>query len=256
MRRVDPSHLPYGVSPSPCSVIRSTVGERPRRQGDPVSNRARRVLLAVLLVAAAAVWFSPLRAHFTGTEIRGTIESVRAAWYAPLLLMALYAAGCVFAVPASLFIIAAGAIWGWVLGGTFAMAGGMLGAMATFFVGRLLGGGSPERHGRARQLLDRHVRDAGFRSLLIVRLLPILPFAALNYGAGVARINGWTFFFSTLLGLIPSNYVFAWSADEIFNGSLSGEDVLLRLFAVAAVSIGAVAVPALAARAVRRAAGV
>ena len=139
-----------------------------------MQNRARFLLLAVLLVAGAAVWFSPLRAHLTRDEIRGAVESVRAAWYAPLLLIAMYAVGCVFAVPASLFIIAAGAIWGWMLGGTFAMAGGLLGAAASFFVGRWLGGGLPERHGRARLLLDRHLRGASFRSLLIVRLLPSL----------------------------------------------------------------------------------
>ena len=73
-------------------------------------NRARFVLPAILLAAAAVVWFSPLREHLTRDEIRGAVESVRAAWYAPLLLIAMYAAGCVFAVPASLFIIAAVAI--------------------------------------------------------------------------------------------------------------------------------------------------
>lgn len=212
-------------------------------------NRVRFPLLAVLVVAAAVVWFSPLREHLTRDEIRNAVESVRAAWYAPLLLIVMYAVGCVFAVPASLFIIAAGAIWGWVIGGTFAMAGGLLGAMATFFVGRLLGGELPERHGRARRLLDKHLRGASFRSLLIVRLLPIFPFAALNYGAGIARVNTTAFVFSTLLGLIPSNYVFAWSADEIFNGTVSGRGVLSRLFVVAAVSVAAVVIPSIVARA-------
>jgi uncharacterized membrane protein YdjX (TVP38/TMEM64 family) len=212
---------------------------------------ARLVLLFVLLGAAALVWLSPLRAHLTREEIRAAVESVRAAWYAPLLLIGIYALGCVFAVPASLFIIAAGAIWGWLLGGTFAMAGGMLGAMASFQVARMLGSGSVQRAGRSQRLTSA-LRDASFRSLLVARLLPIFPFAALNYGAGIVRVNRTAFFFSTLLGLIPSNYVFAWSADEIFNGTLSGGGILLRLFAVAAVSTVAVAVPSLAARAIER----
>lgn len=201
---------------------------------------------------AGLVWFSPLRAHLTRDEIRGMVESVRAAWYAPFLLIAMYAVGSVFAVPASLFIIAAGAIWGWALGGTFAMAGGMLGAMASFFVGRFLGGESAERHGRARDLLDKHFRDASFRSQLVVRLLPILPFAAVNYGSGVARVNSGTFFLATLLGLIPSNYVFAWSADEIFNGTLTGRGVLMRLVVVAVVSLAAISIPTIVARVLQR----
>ena len=56
-----------------------------------MKNRLRLLLLALLLAAAALVWFSPLRAHLTRDEIRGAIESVRTAWYAPLLLIAVYA---------------------------------------------------------------------------------------------------------------------------------------------------------------------
>ena len=209
-------------------------------------RRATRVLsLALLLAGFAAVWFSPLRDHLTREEIRAAVESVRATWYAPLLLIAAYAAGCVFAVPASLFILAAGAIWGWLLGGTFAMVGGILGAMASFEAARFFGGSLPAR-------AERHLRGASFRSLLILRLLPLFPFAALNYGAGIVRADRRAFFLSTLLGLFPSNYVFAWSADEIFNGSLTGAGVFARLIAVAAVAVAAVLLPSVVARAMQR----
>ena len=209
-------------------------------------RRTPRLLLLVLLLAAfALVWLSPLRAHLTRDEIRAAIESVRSTWYAPLLLIAAYAAGCVFAVPASLFIVAAGAIWGWLLGGTFAMAGGILGAMASFQAGRIFGGSLPAR-------AERHLRGASFRSLLVLRLLPLFPFAALNYGAGIVRADPRAFFLSTLLGLIPSNYVFAWSADEIFNGTLTGAGVFVRLIAVAAVAVTAVLLPGALARMMQR----
>lgn len=217
-----------------------------------VRNRARLLLLVLLMAAGIAIWFSPLRSHLTPAEIHAFVASVRAAWYAPLLLIAMYAAGCVFAVPASLFIVAAGAIWGTLLGGTFALIGGILGAAASFFAARFLGSGLPEQQGRTRQLLERHLRHATFRSLLIVRLLPIFPFAVLNYGAGLMRVKSTTFLATTFLGLIPSNYVFAWSADEIYNGTLSGGAVWTRLLAVAAICVAAVVLPSLAARAMQK----
>jgi uncharacterized membrane protein YdjX (TVP38/TMEM64 family) len=211
-------------------------------------RRSRVLLFVALLVLMGVVWFSPVREHLTRDEIRVTVEAVRATWYAPLLLVVMYAVGALCAVPASLFIIAAGAIWGWLFGGTLALVGGMVGAMASFFAGRFLGAALPERQGRTRDLLDRHLRDASFRSQLIVRLLPILPFAVVNYGSGIARVRTSSFFISTFLGLIPSNYVFAWSADEIFNGSLTGGGVMLRLFTVAAICVVAIAIPSAAAR--------
>lgn len=212
----------------------------------------RLLLLFTVVAIAAAVWLSPLRTHLTREEIRATVESVRTTPYAPILLIVMYAAGCVFAVPASIFIVAAGAIWGWLLGGTIALAGGMLGAAASFFTGRYFGAALGDHPGRSRRLLDTHLRDRGFRTLLIVRLLPVLPFAALNYGAGAMRVHPGVFLLSTFLGLIPSNYVFAWSADEIFNGSLSGRDVLLRLLTVAALCISAIVLTSLATRAFQK----
>lgn len=214
----------------------------------PARTIARLALFALLVVAFGAVWLSPLRDHLNRDEIRAFVENVRGVWYGPLLLIAMYAVGCVFAIPASLFILAAGAIWGWLLGGTYAMAGGILGAMASFYVGRFIGG----REGHARTTLEARLRDARFGSLLVLRLIPVFPFAVLNYAAGVVRVNALAFFASTLLGLIPSNFVFAWSADEIFNGTLSGGAVLSRLFTVAAVCLAAIAIPAIAARAFRR----
>jgi uncharacterized membrane protein YdjX (TVP38/TMEM64 family) len=218
-----------------------------------VRNRGRLFLLAAVVAGVAIVWLSPLRQHLTRDEVRQFVESVRAAWYAPLLLIAMYAVGCVFAVPASLFIVAAGAVWGWALGGTFAMVGGVLGAVATFYVGRSIGGSGDPKRKDAAPRLDRFLRNAGFRSLLIARLLPVFPFAVLNYGAGIARVNSTAFVLSTVLGLIPSNYVFAWSADELFNGTLTGRDLATRLFLVATVSIVAVVIPSAVARATRAA---
>lgn len=217
-----------------------------------VRNHARLLFLVLLVAAATAIWVSPVRSHLTPAEIHGFVASVRAAWYAPLLLIAMYAIGCVFAIPASLFIVAAGAIWGTLLGGTFALAGGILGAAASFFAARFLGAALPEKQGRTREMLDRHLRHATFRSLLIVRLLPIFPFAVLNYGAGLMRVNPALFLTTTFLGLIPSNYVFAWSADEIYNGTLSGGAVWTRLITVAAICVAAVVLPSIVAKGMKR----
>ena len=91
-----------------------------------------RVVAATLLVAAfLALWFSPLREHLTRESIRAAVNQIRAVWYAPIVYVLLYAVGCVVALPASIFVIAAGFIWGWLLGGCYAMVGGMLGAIVS-----------------------------------------------------------------------------------------------------------------------------
>ena len=103
----------------------------------------RRVLkVAMLLVLAGGVlgvYFSPLRAYLTREHIHDLIGHLRGIWYGPLVLVAGYAIGCVFALPASIFVIAAGVIWGWKFGSMYAIAGGFLGAIGAYFVALFLG---------------------------------------------------------------------------------------------------------------------
>ena len=110
--------------------------------------RARRtVKIAILLIlvgGVVALYFSPLRDQLSREKIVAWVDTVRDLWYGPIVLIVSYAIGCIFAIPASIFIIAAGVIWGWKLGAAYAMAGAMLGASLSYFVGRFLGEGMLE----------------------------------------------------------------------------------------------------------------
>jgi uncharacterized membrane protein YdjX (TVP38/TMEM64 family) len=203
-----------------------------------------RIGAAALLVAAfAALWFSPLREHLTRENIRAAVGQIRAVWYAPIVYVLLYALGCVVALPASIFVIAAGFIWGWLLGGCYAMVGGMLGAIISYFAGRFIGEGLLERFGRIGRVVAKQVDHAGFKSLLILRNIPGIPFAALNYGAGVAGVPFRDYFFATLIGIAPSKFVFTYCADALFNGSMTEGDAFKRLAIVCALVVAMVLLP-------------
>lgn len=209
-------------------------------------------MLLLLVAAVAALWFTPLRGYFTRDNVRMAVEHFRGAWYGPLIFIAAYAVGCIFAIPATVFVVSAGFIWGWLLGGTYSMIGGVLGATASFLVGRYLGEGLLLRFGRLGQRVAKQVDHAGFKSLLVLRLIPIFPFAVLNYGAGVAGVRLLDYVFATALGLAPSNFVFAYCADALFNGTMSEGDALKRLFTVAALMLTIVLVPMALKKFVRR----
>lgn len=214
-------------------------------------NRRTAVKLAVFLLVVAAIvaiYFSPLRSHLNRNDIRAAVERVRDVWYGPLLFILIYATGCVLAVPASLFVVAAGFIWGWKLGGSYAMAGGMIGATTAYFVGRFVGEGLLARFGKVGAIVEKQVDHAGFKSLLLVRFIPGLPFAAVNYAAGVTGVKFTDFLFATLFGLAPSNFLFAYCSDELFNGSMTEGDAFKRLVIVCAVMIALVLLPTLVKR--------
>ena len=202
-------------------------------------------LAAIVLGAIVALYFSPLRAQLTREHVVGAVAHLRGLWYAPIALILLYAVGCVFAIPASFFILAAGAIWGWKLGGTYAMVGGVLGATVSFLVARFIGEGLLEKFGAMGQKVKKQVTHAGFKSLLILRLIPVFPFAVLNYGAGVAGVRLRDFVLATTLGLITSNYVFAYSADALLRGDMTEGEAIKRLAFVGLLLISVIMIPTL-----------
>ena len=190
-------------------------------------------LVAVFLAVVAGIYFSPLRDHLSRARIRADVDVLRTLWYGPVALIAAYAAGCVFAVPASIFIITAGVVWGWKFGALYAMCGAMIGASLSYFVGRFLGEGLLDKFGRAGRAVESQVKTAGFKTMLVVRLIPGPPFAVWNYGAGVAK----------LLGTLPAHIIFAYCADALFNGTMTEGDAVKRLAVVAALFLAMIFLP-------------
>jgi len=218
-------------------------------------NKRTAIKIAMVLFIAgviAAIYFSPLRNHFDREHLHADVESMRGTWYAPIALIAAYAIGCIFAAPATIFIVTAGVVWGWKLGGFYGMCGGVLGATISYFVGRFLGEGILEKFGRAGRIVESQVKTAGFKTMLIVRLIPGPPFAVWNFGAGVAKVRFRDYFFGTLFGTLPSHLIFAYCADALFNGTMSEGDAMKRLAIIAALLIALVLMPSIVKKLVRR----
>lgn len=211
-----------------------------------------KVAVALLLAAAfVALWFSPLRDQLTRENVRAFVEHLRGLWYGPIVFILVFALGCIFAAPASVFCIAAGFIWGWALGGTYAFIGGLTGAIASFFVARFVGEGLLARFGKVGQMVARQVNHAGFRSLLVLRYIPGIPFAVLNYGAGVAGVRFRDYVPATILGIIPPMFVFAYCADALFNGTMSEGDVVRRIVIACALMLAITVIPVMVKRMTR-----
>jgi uncharacterized membrane protein YdjX (TVP38/TMEM64 family) len=213
-------------------------------------------LVLVIAGAVVAILCSPLRHQLTVANARDWVTRERAhvqsLWWTPFALIGAYGIGCIFAVPASIFIIVAGALWGWKYGLVYAISGGMLGATLSYYIGRFLGEGLLERFGKAGAMVTRQIERAGFKTMLIVRLIPGPPFAMWNYGAGVTRFPFGVYFLATLLGTLPAHFVFVYCADAIFSGTMTEGDAVKRLALVAALVIALMLIPTVVKRLMRK----
>jgi len=218
-------------------------------------TRKTAVKVAVLLVLAAvvaALYFSPTREYLTRDNVRAFVEHLRGLWYGPAIFIIVFTLACIFALPASVFVLAGGFIFGWLLGMLYSFIGGVLAAAASFYLGRFLGEGMLERFGRVGRAVAKQVDHATFRSLLALRFIPGIPFAVMNYGCGVAGVRVRDYLASTAIGIIPPMFVFAYCADALFNGSMSEGDAVRTLVVVLALMLFLTLLPVAVKRFTRR----
>jgi len=165
--------------------------------------------IVMLLALAAAAWFFPLAAW-----AEALVGWVRGAGPAGIVVfVAAYIAALMLVLPGSAPAIAAGFVFGAVGGVLVAVPAAVIGSTSAFLIGRWLArdwaAGRIAAHPRLARL-DDELAARGFRTLLICRLAPVMPFNFLNYALGASRLKTRDFALSTLVGILPSTIVYCW----------------------------------------------
>jgi len=100
--------------------------------------------------------------------------------------------------------IAAGLTWGFTMGAALVYVGALLGATLAFLIGRVLGREAVERFTGARVArVDELLRRRGLATVIGARLIPVLPFTAINYAAGLTSVRRRDYALGTAVGIIP-----------------------------------------------------
>ncbi len=152
-----------------------------------------------------------------------------------LLLVLVYAVGTAVSFPAMTVIsVAAGAIYGLWLGTFGVVAGATIGATIVFLVARSsLGVTLRRRAGPWLRRFRAGIRRDEFHYLLALRLVPVVPFWALNIVPGLVGMRMRNYVWATLLGIIPGSFVYVWvgagAAHTLrLGGEISPRDMLFQ----------------------------
>lgn len=159
---------------------------------------------AVLVVVWAAGLVAALFYGPEPAQVRAWIEAAGPA--APAAYLALYAVAVFALVPRPALNLAAGLLFGLGAGLPLALAGGVGAALAQFAVARYAAGDAVARllPEGARARLDAVAEGHAFTAVLQLRLLPVIPYQAVNYGCGLTRMRVGPFALGTLAGGVPA----------------------------------------------------
>lgn len=124
---------------------------------------------------------------------------------APLIIMgALVLAVVIGPIPTIPVSVASGVLFGPVVGFAHAMTGALVGAAISFWLARLAGRPLVERwfHGHVAFCAECSDRLL-FWVVVGCRLVPVISFAFVSYGAGLTMMTARAFLLATAIGMIP-----------------------------------------------------
>ena len=137
--------------------------------------------------------------------------------WAPLVYILAYAQPIV-PLPASVMTGLAGAAFGKWQGTVVALTGATLRASTEFLVARMLGRDVVAKLLKGKvAALDQKLSENSFKAVLLIRLIPNLPFDVQNYGLGFSQVKFLPYVVASFFGMLPGCFAFVYLGESITN---------------------------------------
>lgn len=169
-----------------------------------------------LLLLAAAVLLIILTAGFSSALTPQKLEAALAPLgnWAPTAYIGLFALLPAFFFPVAVLAFAGGLLFGIWRGSLYTFIGAVLNCTLMFFLARFIGRAQAERliqkrlSPQWRSRLERAGGKEGFLFLVILRLIPAVPYNLINYAFGLSDMSFRVYLIASAIGIIPGTLVF------------------------------------------------
>jgi uncharacterized membrane protein YdjX (TVP38/TMEM64 family) len=199
-----------------------------------VSRFRQRVVLALAVLAVLAL-IAVLVPLPDPAQLR--TWALAAGPAAPILLFLCYSVVTVAPVPRTVFTLAAGLLLGTMTGAIVATGATAVSALLSFGLARSVGRNLVARHldRAAVKTVDARLAGGGWLAVASLRLIPVVPFALLNYCCGLSSVRLLPYLIGTVAGSLPGTM-----AVVVFGDTLTGAtSPALLAVSAACAAIGA-----------------
>lgn len=169
--------------------------------------------------------------------------------WAPISHIVLFAVGTILFAPGLIFGLVGGALFGPFVGTLLNLVGATLGATAAFLIARYVAADWVRASTGARiERLISGVEAEGWRFVVLMRLVPLVPFNLLNYALGLTRISLPQYVIASVIAMAPGTLAYTWLG-YAGRQALGGETAAVRYGLLALGLLAAIAfVPRLVSR--------
>lgn len=160
------------------------------------------IIAAIMLVAAFLIQ------KIGVSELRELIGEH--AIFAPMIYVLCFAILPIFLFPVPVLAVVAGTAFGLFAGSLYTIIGAMINSVLMFYIARFLGFRTVSaftQNSKSKILKTLGEPGGKFSLILILRLMPLVPYNALNYACGVMNVSLRDYVVATFVGIVPATFI-------------------------------------------------
>lgn len=175
-----------------------------------MKHRKTAVLLVLLIALAALTW--KLSTWLTPQQLQQALQQTGG--WAPALYIGLFILLPAFFFPVAVLALAGGLLFGLWWGSVYTFIGAVLNCAMMFLLARYVGRSQVQRlvEQKLSPQWQRRLQMAdgkeGFLLLIILRLIPAVPYNLINYTFGLTGISFSSYLLASAIGIIPGTFAF------------------------------------------------
>lgn len=130
--------------------------------------------------------------------------------FAPMIYVLCFAILPIFLFPVPVLAVVAGAAFGLFAGSLYTIIGAMINSVLMFYIARFLGFRAVSdftQNSKSKILKTLGEPGGKFSLILILRLMPLVPYNALNYACGVMNVSLREYVVATFVGIVPATFI-------------------------------------------------
>ena len=175
-----------------------------------MKHKKTAVLLVLLIALAALTW--KLSTWLTPQQLQQVLQQTGG--WAPVLYIGLFVLLPAFFFPVAVLALAGGLLFGLWWGSVYTFIGAVLNCAMMFLLARYVGRSQVQRleEQKLSPQWQRRLQMAdgkeGFLLLIILRLIPAVPYNLINYTFGLTGISFSSYLLASAIGIIPGTFAF------------------------------------------------
>lgn len=175
-----------------------------------MKHKKTAVLLVLLIALAALTW--KLSTWLTPQQLQQALQQTGG--WAPVLYVGLFILLPTFFFPVAVLALAGGLLFGLWWGSVYTFIGAVLNCALMFLLARYVGRSQVQRlvEQKLSPQWQRRLQMAdgkeGFLLLIILRLIPAVPYNLINYTFGLTGISFSSYLLASAIGIIPGTFAF------------------------------------------------